>query len=257
MSSKKPKPLLPPEESEVVSAPPPRLGLLDRVGLFFKAVVSKIPWKSPFATPEITDDIVNEQLELGRADRAFKRLTRNAIAVVIFGALLAFGSPFFAPLYVYFTITPEGKTTAIVPLELPNLTNPAIVSWAATSCTEVLSFGFGDIEAITLLQKKRFTRTGWEAFVKAFLGTKISEAFKRGQMVMTTVPTDTPVIVGQGVNADGVYQWKVEVPIITTFAANNNIMKPWPGLVEMTIVRVSPRENVAGIAIDIWRQIKH
>lgn len=76
-------------------------------------------------------------------------------------------------------------------------------------------------------------------------------------MVMTTVPSDTPVIVAQGVNSDEHYEWKIEVPIITTYAANNNVIKPERGTIRMTIVRVSHDQSPAGIAIDIWRQIKH
>jgi hypothetical protein len=253
---KNPPPLLPPEE-EVVSAPSPKLDFKDRMKKLVKDKVERIPIKSPFATPEISADIVNEQLEVGRADRALKRLTYQAIAIAALGCILAVGAPFFSPIYVYNSRTPEGRTAFMMPLDLPNLTNPAVVSWAAISTTEILSFGFGDFEEKALLQKKRFTKLGWDAFVKAFLGGKISDAFKKGQMVMTTVPTDTPVIISQGVNEEGVYHWKLQVPIITTFAANNNVIKPEPGVIEMTIVRVSSDENPAGLAIDIWKQIRH
>jgi hypothetical protein len=252
---KMPAPLVLPDATE--AAPPPKLSLPDRIKQSFGAQVKKVPIKSPFATPEITADAVNEALEIGRADRGFKRLTHLATGVFFFGCLLAFGSPFFAPLYVFHSITPEGRTAILVPLDLPNLTNPAVVAWAATSVTEVLSYGFGDIEAKTIVQRQRFTPPGWKAFVKAFLSSKIIDTFKKGQMVMTTVPTDTPVILAQGVNNENRYEWKIEVPIITTFAANNNVFKPERGTIMMTIVRVPYDQNVAGIAIDVWRQIKH
>ena len=250
-----PPSLLPPEEEEV--AKPRQLTAKEKFIEQVKTQLARIPYRSPFATPPITEDIVNEQLELGRADRSIKKLTYQAALVAVFGTLLAVGAPFFAPLYVYHSITPEGKTAILVPLDLPNLTNPAVVSWAATSVTEILSIGFGDIEAKTAVQKKRFTPLGWKAFVKSFLSSKVSETFKRNQMVMTTVPSDTPVIVSQGVNDSDVYEWKVEVPIITTYAANNNVIKPERGTIRMTIIRVDPEQSPAGLAIDIMRQIKH
>lgn len=252
---KKPAPLLPPDEVE--KAPPPKLTAKQKFFKLLRGLVPDLGIKSPFETPPITVDIVNEQLEIGRFDRALKKLTRLATLIAFFGCGLAVGAPFFAPLYVYHSITPEGKTAILVPLDLPNLTNPAIVSWAATSVTEVLSFGFGDVEAKTILQKKRFTQPGWKNFVKAFLTSKVSDTFKRNQMVITTVPSDTPVILSQGVNDDDVFQWKVEVPIISTYAANNNVIKPERGTIQMTIVRVPYDESTSGIAIDTWRQIKH
>jgi hypothetical protein len=252
---RKPKPLLPPEEAE--KAPPPVLTRREKVFKFIADRSPKIRVKGPFATPEITVDNVDEFTEIKRFDRALKRLTRLAALIAFLGVSLAVGAPFFAPLYVFHSITPEGKTAILVPLDLPNLTNPAVVSWAATSVTEILSFGFGDVEAKTVLQKKRFTPLGWKAFVKAFLSSKVSETFKRNQMVMTTVPSDTPVILSQGVNDDDVFQWKVDVPIITTYAANNDVIKPELGTIQMTIVRVPYDQSPSGIAIDIWRQIKH
>ena len=252
---RKPKPLLPPEE--VVEIPQLPLTRTEKLVKLFKDKTPKIPIKSPFATPEITIDMVNEMQEVVRVDRAIKRMTVLAVLIAVFGVVLALGAPFFRPLYVYHSITPEGRTATLVPLDLPNLTNPAICAWAATSTTEVLSFGFGDVEAKTVLQKKRFTQLGWKAFVKAFLGSKVSDTFKKNQMVMTTVPTDTAVIVSQGINEDDVYQWKVDVPIITTYAANNNVIKPERGTIQMTIIRVPYEQSTSGIAIDIWRQVKH
>ena len=253
---KKPQSLLPPEEVQKLMEP--KLVASERFFKFFADRMPKFRFiRKVFETPEITVDEVNDQLEVGRFDRAMKRLTRLAILIAFFGCGLAVGAPFFAPLYVYHSITPEGRTAILVPLDLPNLTNPAVVSWAATSATEILSFGFGDVEAKTVLQKRRFTKLGWKNFVKAFLTSKVSDAFKRNQMVMTTVPSDTPVILSQGINDDDVFQWKVEVPIITTYAANNNVIKPERGTIQMTIVRVPYEINTSGIAIDTWRQIKH
>jgi len=253
----KPKPLLPPEEAEqTVPPPPPKPSLLARIGQPFRQAASKVPLPTIFATPPITVDLVNEQLELGRINTLIKKLTIKAYIISTLGVLLAFGSPFFAPIYIFHAITPEGKVTDLVPLNIPNLTNPAVVSWAASSTTEILSFGFGDVDAKTIAQKKRFTTDGWREFVKAFLGAGIRETLKQSQEVMTTVPSDTPVIISQGVNEQHIYQWKLEVPIITTYAANNNVIRPEAALVEMTIVRVSHDISPAGIAIDTLKQRK-
>ena len=244
-----------PDDAEKAS--PRKLTGKEKAKKFLKDRSPQLEVRGPFATPAINVDEVNEQLELGRFDRAIKRLTRLSVFIAFFGCALAVGAPFFAPLYVYHSITPEGRTAILVPLDLPNLTNPAIVSWSATAVTEILSFGFGDVEAKTIEQKKRFTIPGWKAFVKAFLTSKVSDTFKKNQMVMTTVPRDTPIILSQGVNDDDVFQWKVEVPIITTYAANNNVIKPELGTIEMTVVRVPYDQSPSGIAIDVWRQIKH
>lgn len=255
VKKKKPPLVLPAEEKEKIAKVKLTRGQV--IAKFLRSCVPNIGISRLWETPDITVDIVNEQLEVGRADRILKRLTHLSVLIAFFGCCLAVGAPFFAPLYAYHSITPEGRTAVLVPLDLPNLTNPAVVRWAATAATEVLSFGFGDVEAKTILQKKRFTQLGWKAFVKAFLTSKVSDTFKKNQMVMTTVPSDTPVILSQGVNDDDVFQWKLEVPIITTYAANNNKTRPELGTIYMTIIRVPYDINNFGIAIDVWRQGKH
>ncbi|MDE2029422.1 MAG: DotI/IcmL/TraM family protein, partial [Alphaproteobacteria bacterium] len=81
---------------------------------------------------------------------------------------------------------------------------------------------------------------------------KIGEAFKERQLVLTTVPSDTPVIVAQGVNADNVYQWNVQMPVIMTYATNNNVTSQQRAIVFLSIVRVPAEQSPSGIAIRNW-----
>jgi intracellular multiplication protein IcmL len=168
------------------------------------------------------------------------------------GVLLTILLPFSRPVYLYYALTPESKTRPLVGLNMPNMTNRAILSWATTSITEVMTIGFGDIDIRLPKQKNRFTEKGWDAYMKTFDRMKIRDAFKQNQLVLTTVPSNTPVIIGQGTNAERIYQWVVQMPIIMTYATNNNVMKKQRSTVTLTIVRVPAEENSFGIAIRNW-----
>ena len=115
-----------------------------------------------------------------------------------------------------------------------------------------MTFGFGDIVDQLGKQKSRFTSKGWDSFVTAYRKQRIKETFKENQLVLTTVPSDTAIIVAQGVNEWGVYQWMVQVPVIMTYATNNNVTQAHRGVISITITRVSPQQNPAGIAIRKW-----
>jgi intracellular multiplication protein IcmL len=115
-----------------------------------------------------------------------------------------------------------------------------------------MTMGFGDMDIRLPQQRKRFTPEGWEAFNKAFVAQKIGETFKQSQLVLTTVPSDTPVIIAQGPNAENIYQWIVQMPVIMTYATNNNAMRKERAFVTLTIVRVPADESSAGIAIQSW-----
>src|ERR1700722_5151317 len=180
-----------------------------------------------FGSDPISLDVVaDEAAEYARHENLLKKLSRQSIIVAFMALFTILCIPFLQPGYRYFAVTPEQKKFQLVPLDLPNLTNNAVLSWAATGVTEIMTIGFGDFESKLVAQKSRFTQPGWDGFVDAFLGEKIDESFRKHQLVLTTVPYDTPVIVSQGENEKHVYEWHIQIPVIMTYATNNNITRP-------------------------------
>lgn len=160
--------------------------------------------------------------------------------------------PFAKPINLYYAITPEQTVKRLTGLNMPNMTNRAVLSWATTSITEVMTMGFGDIDVRLPKQRGRFTQKGWDAYIETFNEMKIRETFKQSQLVLTTVPSNTPVIVGQGINIDNVYQWNVQMPIIMNYATNNNVTRRQRATVSLSIARVPFEENSFGLAIQNW-----
>lgn len=191
-----------------------------------------------------------------KATASYARLARivliQTIIIAILSGLFLFAMPFFMPIYNYYARNPKSEVMQLVPLNVPNLTNRAILSWSTNSVTEIMTLGFGDFEAKLAEQKSRFTPEGWDAFRLAFEKQKIGEAFKESQLVLTTVPSNTPVIVAQGVNEKRIYEWRVQMPVIMTYTTNNNVKRPEKAIIELKIVRVSPEKNPYGIGIDAW-----
>lgn len=202
------------------------------------------------------ESIADDATEEKRRKRMSRILTLQSIVLLVLSGILVMVLPFLQPIYQYAALSPGRQATPMAPLLLPNLTNRAIISWSATSVTEIMTIGFGDFQERILKQRQRFTKSGWEAFVHSFLNAKIDEAFKRNQLVLTTVPADTPIIVGQGPNEEGVYEWHVQIPVVMTYATNNNVTRPERGVVEITIARVPYEVSSSGIAIDTWHQMK-
>ncbi len=185
-------------------------------------------------------------------ERLRKRVVFQTWAVAGLAILLVGLLPFAQPVHNYYAMKPDKTGMRMVGLNIPNMTNRAILSWATTSITEVMTMGFGDMGVRLPKQRIRFTKNGWDIYNKAFIKQKIGEAFKQYQLVLTTVPSNTPVIVRQGVNPEEVYQWVVQMPVIMTYATNNNVMNKKRATVTLTIVRVAAEENPFGIAIQSW-----
>jgi len=204
--------------------------------------------------PVRADLLPDEVLAAQQYQRQLKLVRLNAYIILLLGAVLVFGVPFFEPVYQYFAMNPQHQVLPIVALNMPNMTNRALLSWATNSTTEIMTMGFGDYEKHLLEQRYRFTEDGWESFAKAFDRQRIGELFRQRQLVLTTVPSNTPVIIAQGINDKHVYQWRVQLPVVLTYATNNQVTKGEKAIIELTIVRVPPETYPAGIAIKNWNK---
>lgn len=208
-------------------------------------------------TEAIGDVIPDDADTILRHRRLVSLINAQAMAIGILALILIFAAPLLRPVNRYFSVNPGTKERReLVGLFVPNLTDQAILSWAATSVTEVMTLGFGDFDQQILGQRRRFTSEGWDSFRQALEAKKLRNDFKTKQLVLTTVPSGAPVIVWRGPDLESDskngYKWVVEVPVIMTYVTNNNVSKKDKKIIRLTIVRVPGRESVGGIAIRTW-----
>ena len=257
----------PPVKSAATGAPKAPDGPSpDKAGGWKALLANKKRWFLPLqslrqllAQEDSAEDVVADEADaVARHRRLIALISAQALAIGILSGIMILGAPVMRPVYKYKTVAQDNANSLeqfsadLVPLFNPNLTNRAVLSWAATSVTEVMTLGFGDFDRQLIAQRKRFTAQGWESFLKALIEQKIRNAFKEQQLILTTVPSDVPVIVAQGEDPEDGYKWVVELPVIMTFATNNNVTKKSRTIVRLTIVRVPGQDSVGGIAIKSW-----
>lgn len=211
-------------------------------------------WKDD--APQI-DRVADEARALAQYRALLRRVTAQAF--VIMGLLIAVIvlMPVLKPIYLYETLSSDKKSQnlnqILIPLDMPNLTDQAILSWAATSITEVMTFGFGDFDQRMLSQRPLFTSEGWDAFTKAIREQNMRANFKQSQLVLTSIPANAPVIIGKGVDEKGLYKWLIEMPLVMTYTTNNNVTTQQRGIAQLTVTRVPSSENVSGVGIKGWK----
>lgn len=202
-------------------------------------------------------DAKADKLRFKKMAAKVQRRMYVVLGLVFLNVILA---PLLRPTYQYIALSDKKETKPLFSLLEPNQTDQAVLSWAATSITEIMTFGFGDFDQRILAQRVRFTPIGWKSFLEALIQQQISEKFKTQQLVLTTIPTDSPVIISKGVVEDDeyvgeeqAYQWIVEMPVIMTYTTNNSVSSASRGIVRLTIVRVSGKQNPTGIGIKTWQ----
>jgi intracellular multiplication protein IcmL len=150
----------------------------------------------------------------------------------------------------YFATTEDGRLIPMVPLNQPNLSAPALMSWVAQATTEVMTFGFSDYRRRLQEASRNFTKRGWESFTQALQRSRIIEMVEANQQVLTAAPKGAPILSKEGLVA-GRYQWEVQVPLILTYQSGAKTSSSGL-LVTVVVVRVPRLESSNGVGIEQW-----
>jgi intracellular multiplication protein IcmL len=150
----------------------------------------------------------------------------------------------------YYAATFDGKAIPLVARSYPNMGNEAISDWAANAASEIMTFGFNDIDVRFAQSRKNFTADGWESFRKGVIQTKLDKAILDTQQISAAVPLSPPILKQVGL-INGKYGWAFDVPLLITFRAGSDI-RPVSKTVHMVITTVSTRENPYGVGINEW-----
>ncbi len=176
-------------------------------------------------------------------------LLQGAIILGLLGAMY-FVIEVHQPENRYFATTEDGRLVPMVPLNEPNLSAPALMSWTAQAATEVMTFGFNDYRRRLQESSRNFTRRGWESFTQALQKSRIIEMVEVNQQVVTAVPLGAPIIKSEGL-VTGRYQWEVELPLALTYQAGSRTRTD-NLLVRLIVVRVPRLESANGVGIEQW-----
>lgn len=150
----------------------------------------------------------------------------------------------------FFATTEDGRLVPMVPLNEPNLSTPALMSWTAQAVTEVMTFGFNDYRRRLQESSRNFTRRGWESFTQALQRSRIIEMVEGSQQVVTAAPQGAPIVISEGMSA-GRYQWQIQMPLVLTYQSGSRTRSD-NLLVTLVIVRVPRLESPNGVGIEQW-----
>lgn len=176
------------------------------------------------------------------------------IMVKLLGLLMVAGTGFvyyyisnFIPQDSYYAVSPGGTQRRLVGLSLPNVNRDAILRWAAAAATEVMTFGFHDIDERMSRARRLFSDEGWRSFSEGLLRARMLKAMLANQHIMTAIPTATPSILAEGI-FNGDYSWIIEVPTILTVRAGSETRIIRTRL-RLVIIRLPTQSNPMGIGI--------
>lgn len=189
-------------------------------------------------------------------------LVINAQAAVILGlaCVLLYMIAEYKPEDGYYAVTAQYEMAAdgtmqekrmrMVGLAEPYINQQKLMLWAGQAATEVMTFGFSDVNEKFSESRKLFTVRGWDTFSAAFTASDLLKNVLNQRQVITAAPSGEPTMVSEGVK-EGVYTWVIEVPLLLTVRAGDSKQTEMKK-VRMWIIRMPTTEKPDGIGIDFW-----
>lgn len=212
------------------------------------------PTASP-QKPETTTPLGNVVIRNQFYRDGYRTLVKIALVegVAIVGLILTFVVflNIYTPKREYFATTEDGRIVPMVALSEANLSKPALLSWAAQSASETMTFGFHDYRRRLQESSRHFTRRGWGSFTKALQDSGRIETITSNRQVVSATPRAAPTILAEGLMPNGLYRWEVEMPMLLTYELGQS-RRSEPMNVRLVIVRVPKLESANGVGIDQW-----
>lgn len=173
----------------------------------------------------------------------------SAIACVVVLLLVA-GRPV-PPQYI--PITKDGRLLPLIPLSKPNVDDGVVGEFALKTVREVNNYDYLNWRTQITRAQQRFLPAAWKDYMSEFEATNIIKTVQDRKMIVSGMPSGSVAMVAQGLN-EGVYVWRVEVPIQIRYVAHADDTQGGgtlgsEGVVTLYIQRVPLTVSEDGLAV--------
>lgn len=159
----------------------------------------------------------------------------------------------------YLPITEDGRLLPLIPLSQPNVDDGALGAFALRAVREVNNYDYLGWQTQILRGRPLFTPAAWNDFYKEFEASNIINTVEARRMIVVAHPAGNVEIENRGRGDDGVYLWRVAVPVQIRYIAHNQradeagSVLTTNGRVTLYITRVPTTLSPQGIAIRAYQ----
>lgn len=200
-------------------------------------------------TPEWGLDSLGEGLE---RTRQALRTAQKTCLVLSCAALLSLGAFVVTllarPAPVYFGMSSDMKLLPMTPLSEPMMTDAALKNWVAEAVSSSFNLDYLNWRGQLTKAREYFTPAAFTSFALSLDKEGHLALMRQQKALVHAVVQGAPVLTKSGV-LSGVLVWEFEVPLLLTYETSMGRIANNAYTVAVRVRRVSPSENVRGVAI--------
>ncbi|MBO6727844.1 MAG: type IVB secretion system apparatus protein IcmL/DotI [Rhizobiaceae bacterium] len=182
---------------------------------------------------------------------SYKVMAKIALGLGLSTVLLAGSTAWLAvtrPEPRYFATTSDGQLLPLVPLDRPHQSAAEVSNFAVKAVTTSLTYDFANYRSDFNNALQYFTKpAGWNQFVDAVQKSQMLDLVQTRRL-NTTAVANNAVIVREGINDRGVYEWIVQIPLRVTYQSASEVTGQ-NFLITVNIERLQTYESPYAMAI--------
>jgi intracellular multiplication protein IcmL len=148
----------------------------------------------------------------------------------------------------YFAVTPDLRVMEMSSLTEPYISSEGLIDWTGEVVCGALSLDFLHWKKKLMDLRSNFDPKGFQSFLESLETGGHIKKIQEERLSLSTVMTDAPVIVSQGLYG-GRMTWKIEMPLIISYQSSTGISATQKLLGEILVQRVPPSQNPKGVVI--------
>lgn len=182
---------------------------------------------------------------------SYKIMAKIAFGLGLSTTVLAASTAYLAvsrPEPRYFATTTDGQLLPLVPLDKPHQSAAEVSNFAVKAVTTSLTYDFANYRTDFNNALQYFTKpTGWNQFVEAVQKSQMLDLVQTRRL-NTTAVANNAVIVREGINDRGIYEWIVQIPLRVTYQSASEVTGQ-NFLITVNIERLQTYESPYAMAI--------
>ncbi|MDD9899769.1 MAG: DotI/IcmL family type IV secretion protein [Alphaproteobacteria bacterium] len=186
------------------------------------------------------------------ASRLVMLLVLFETAVIFAASLLLFYSVVIQgqPENRFYTLSNMGEVRPLIGLPAPSQDDRAVIAWVSNAASDIMTFGFNDINMRFANARQYFSPLGWTSFVDALRMSGVTGQVMNNRVMITSILSDVPEVTFNGIR-EGKQTWDVTVPLVMTGVSGGKTSSA-SATIYVTIVRVPTRQHPSGLGIEGW-----
>lgn len=183
-------------------------------------------------------------------------LATVAAGVSVVGMVGIYGKPV-PPVYV--PVTDDGHLLPLIPLNQPNVGRGEVGAFALEAIHAANTYDYINFRDQLNEAAVYFTPKGWNQYNDQLKSTRTLEAVQERRMIVSVKPMGEVAVPAEAVQ-DGIYTWRVEIPVEVDYTAHAQLASGMAdtgnrqkGTVILFVGRVPTTINPRGLAIQVYQ----